>query len=171
MDRDRSGTSLRLVEPQRVQIHSAVVAGTVMSAADFAGSELLESAANQLGCLLRGACRECRPHRIVGRCNAVAQAHQSPDCLLGAFQARPDPGLYDEIAEAILQLEHQAYHLLSTDAAHRAQGGKVAGLNAPDGSLGPQSREQLDGPLGTEAAGAQQMPEHQPLDGAVEPIE
>src|SRR3954451_555450 len=171
MDRDRSGTSLRLVEPQRVQIHSAVVAGTVMSAADFAGSELLESAANQLRCLLRGACRECRPHRIVGRCDAVAQTHQSPDCLLGAFQARPDPGLYDEIAEAILQLEHQAFRLLSTDPAHRAQGGKVPSLNAPDRPFRTQGRKQGDGQLGTEAAGTEQVPEHQPFYGTVEPIE
>src|SRR3954447_6713509 len=104
MDRDRSGTSLRLVEPQRVQIHSAVVAGTVMSAADFAGSELLESAANQLGCLLRGAGRQCSPYRIVGRRDAVAQSHQGSHSFVRALQARPTPRLDHKIAEAILEL-------------------------------------------------------------------
>jgi hypothetical protein len=70
------GTSFRLVAPQRVQIHSAVVAAVAIRLhAPAGGSELLERAPNQLRCLGWGTFGQGGANCVISRCYTVPQAH------------------------------------------------------------------------------------------------
>jgi hypothetical protein len=111
------GTSFRLVAPQRVQIHSAVVAAVAMQLhASAGGSELLEGAPDQLRRLRRGTLSQCGPDGVICRDHPISQAHQSPNRLL-RFRAPACRRVNDYVAETVLQLQHQPFGLFPSDAA------------------------------------------------------
>src|SRR5687767_9036957 len=98
-----TATSLRLVAPQRVQIHSAVVAAVAMrSAPTTGGDQLLEGAPDELWRLGGGTGGDRRPHRVICCRDPIAQSHECPDRLFRLGESA-SYRWYDDITEAVLQ--------------------------------------------------------------------
>ena len=78
----RTGRSLRLVAPQRVQIHSAVTAAVLMCYVSPSCGELLQRSPNKLRCLYWSAVSNGGPNRIIGCGDSVSQTRQRSNRFL-----------------------------------------------------------------------------------------
>ena len=115
------------------------------------------------------AATPARPHGILGRRRDRSPAPPAPAPPVRSPPSRGNrQQLERHVVESVLQLEHQALRLLPPDATDRAERRQVAAANAPHRALRSERRQQREGELGAEAAGAQQPLEDRPLRRAVE---
>ena len=160
-----AGTSFRLVVPQRVQFHSAVTAGTLITVSALPGRRRAAASARRISCEVSCGAPSASAARTASSAapGAVAQAHQRAHRLLGTRRRERRCGSSDTSPNLSCSSSTSRSAFFLPTPLTELSAARSRASDAPHRPLRPERREQRQRELGPEPAGAEQPLEHHPL--------